>query len=133
MNDKNRLEVAQQLWIEKDNIAELKRGVDNDITAQGKKIKAVLSGEEELKGDAIKAMRGYYKKMVKLESERAELNAKKNKLVAAIEDCIFGRREFDADQLNFEDIYKEDEPAEPVQGVPAAEVNTGEGKKKSKK
>lgn len=106
MNEVNRLKNSVKIWTEIKNLEELKKGVTNDIAAQVKKINAVLAGDEDIKDSSMKQMRGYYKKIVKLEGQRKEMLSQINKLSAALEDCIFGRGNYDKSQLRIEEVLE---------------------------
>lgn len=107
MNAENRLKHAARIWREVLKRAETKRGLNNDLGGIAKKIEDALT--DDTKKITIETLKKYYNQQKKIEGQRKEVNAEINHLRVALEDCIFGKGEYDKAQINFEDILSLDE------------------------
>ncbi len=104
MNEKERLETAQGLWTDLNQLLENRKAIGHEIKEIDKKIEETF-GDDSKEQDFKKVKKLFNQKKAK-EGNRSGVNAQIKKMNASIEDCIFGRKDYDKEQLTFKD--KED-------------------------
>lgn len=110
----NRLKHAVKILNEINAQAEERKGINNSIQAEEKKMEEKLSGDE--KNVTIKQIKSHFSRVRRLESERKEVNALIGKLKNALADCIQGKGDYDKRQMTIDDYLAEREKIAGTEG-----------------
>lgn len=109
MDDKTTLEILRKIRGSQIKFQEIRKSTNNEISAIG------LAMDEAIDDDStdLDAIRKLKLDRTNKESYRKQINSKLNKMTAAFDDALFGKGEFDIDQLSlFENKDVESEESE---------------------
>ena len=124
MNEKQRLNHSQIIFHSIDQMKQERKAINEHIKQCDKDIEVnFLDDEVEFSEEAVKSL---FAKKKKHESARSDVNAKIKKLWNDLEDCLYGKGEFDKDQLNFS--FETEDAEEFFNSVKRAKLEYGEEK-----